>query len=110
MPRKIYAPVRGANFRPESARQRLLDYTPDMPICLTREPDNAHDSNAIQVWVGHEGNEEFVGYVGREFAEELAPRMDAGLPTSAKIDHYLSALMPVLEIVVDDGDEPKEAA
>ena len=41
---------------------------------LIREPENAHDSNAIRVEVGGY----FMGYVPKEIARWLAPEMDSG--------------------------------
>lgn len=41
---------------------------------LIREPENAHDSNAIRVEVGGY----FMGYVPRQIAGWLAPEIDSG--------------------------------
>ena len=46
-------------------------------VDLVREPDNAHDPNAIRV--EHEG--QTLGYVPREFARAWAPALDAGAIT-----------------------------
>ena len=42
---------------------------------LVREPDNAHDANAIRVALF---GEFFMGYIPKETAAHLAPMMDAG--------------------------------
>lgn len=42
------------------------------PLLLVREPDNPHDSNAIQVWA----NDRHVGYVKGTQARELARKLD----------------------------------
>lgn len=44
------------------------------PVCvdLVREPGNAYDRNALAAKVGGE----LVGYLGREFAAQLAPALD----------------------------------
>jgi hypothetical protein len=47
---------------------------PGSPLELRRDPDNAHDANAIMVLAG--GAQ--AGWVPRELAAELAPAMDAG--------------------------------
>ena len=47
---------------------------------LRRDPGNEHDPNAIQVLAGEQ-----VGWVPRELAEELAPRLDAGEAWSAVV-------------------------
>src|SRR3954447_2855771 len=52
---------------------------PGRPLKLRRDPQNPHDPNAIAV---HAGGEQ-VGWVPRELASELAPRLDAGELLSA---------------------------
>jgi hypothetical protein len=49
------------------------------PLTLRRDPDNAHDPNAIEVLAG--GHQ--IGWVPRELAAELAPEIDSGRPWSA---------------------------
>jgi hypothetical protein len=53
---------------------------PGRPLELRRDPDNAHDPNAIAV---HAAAGEQVGWVPRALASELAPELDAGGPWSA---------------------------
>ena len=52
---------------------------PGSALELRRDPGNEHDPNAIAV---HAGGEQ-VGWVPRELAAELAPRLDAGETWSA---------------------------
>ena len=52
---------------------------PGNPLELRRDPTNEHDPNAIAV---HAGGEQ-VGWVPRELAAELAPRLDRGETWSA---------------------------
>ena len=54
---------------------------PGDPLELRRDPANEHDPNAIQVLAG--GAQ--LGWVPRELAEELAPRLDAGEPWTAVV-------------------------
>jgi hypothetical protein len=54
---------------------------PGSPLELRRDPDNAHDPNAIMVLAAGEQ----VGWVPRELAAELAPRLDAGEPWAAVV-------------------------
>ncbi len=54
---------------------------PGRPLELRRDPDNAHDPNAIAVLAG--GLQ--VGWVPRELAAEVAPAIDAGEPLSAVV-------------------------
>ena len=48
---------------------------PGRALTLRRDPDNAHDPNAIAVLDAGGGQ---AGWVPRELAAELAPRLDAG--------------------------------
>jgi hypothetical protein len=54
---------------------------PGAALELRRDPANEHDANAIQVWAGALQ----IGWVPRELAAELAPRLDAGEPWSAVV-------------------------
>jgi hypothetical protein len=56
---------------------------PGAVLELRRDPDNEYDSNAIAVHAA--GGGEQLGFVPREIAEELAPRLDAGEPWSAVV-------------------------
>jgi HIRAN domain len=56
------------------------DIAPGARLELRRDPENEHDTNAIQVRAGDQ-----VGWVPRELAEELAPQLDAGRPWSAVV-------------------------
>jgi HIRAN domain len=54
---------------------------PGAPLELRRDRANEHDVNAIQVWAGGQ----HIGWVPREIAAALAPRLDAGEPWSAVV-------------------------
>ena len=54
---------------------------PGAPLRLRRDPANEHDPNAIVVEVGAA----HLGFVPRDIAAELAPRLDAGEEWSAVI-------------------------
>jgi hypothetical protein len=53
---------------------------PGRPLVLRRDAGNEHDPNAIAVDTA-DGDQ--LGWVPRELAAELAPRLDAGAPWSA---------------------------
>jgi HIRAN domain-containing protein len=58
---------------------------PGRPLELRRDPENPHDPNAVGVYgAGGEGGEQ-LGWVPREIAAELAPRIDAGDAWSAVV-------------------------
>ena len=56
---------------------------PGEPLELRRDPDNAHDPDAIQVHPVDGGAQ--VGWVPRELAAELAPELDGGRAWSAVV-------------------------
>jgi hypothetical protein len=55
---------------------------PGAPLTLRRDPANEHDPNAIAVDTAGGAQ---AGWVWRELAAELAPRLDAGEPWSAVV-------------------------
>ncbi len=65
---------KGLHAQPEGARQLVLDA--DLPVDLTyeREPTNQFDENAIILRL----DDVQIGYVAKEIAAFLAPKMDAG--------------------------------
>lgn len=113
---KFEAEIRGMHFRISdpinpSPAKLLIELLPSgAGLSLVREPENAYDSNAIQVWLPRESlpsgllgegpdGEDFelklngygwtremvadapelmLGFVGKEFAEHIAPKLDAG--------------------------------
>src|SRR4051794_39514171 len=56
------------------------DLAPGAPLTLRRDPGNPHDRQAIAVHAPAGGR---LGFVPRDVAAELAPRLDAGEPWSA---------------------------
>jgi HIRAN domain len=75
----LVAGVAGAGLHHAEALE-AADIEPGSALELRRDPDNEHDPNAIQVLAAEQ-----VGWVPRELAEELAPRLDAGEPWSAVV-------------------------
>lgn len=72
----VHFNVAGVSF---GGRQGLLHYTAraqKVHITLWRERDNKQDPNAIKVMVNADNKRFPVGYVPRELAKILAPRMD----------------------------------
>ena len=49
---------------------------------LTRDPHNAHDKNAVEVWAGRE----HIGFINRDEARVMAHQMDIGTKYEAAID------------------------
>ncbi|HEX6652867.1 MAG TPA: HIRAN domain-containing protein [Thermoleophilaceae bacterium] len=75
------AGVAGAGRHHADAIAASEAVAPGSPLELRRDPGNEHDPNAIAV---HAGGEQ-VGWVPRELAAELAPRLDAGESWSAMV-------------------------
>ncbi len=73
----MIAPLRGVQFHGRHIAGRVR---PGDPLTLVREPDNPEDQWAIRVcWRG-----DHLGYIGREVAEKLAPKIDRGAEVSAE--------------------------
>lgn len=70
----IYCKLQGLKYTIGPAQDTLRNLQRDDRLDLEREPDNPHDSNAIKVKraIYH------LGYIPKEVAKELAPRMDEG--------------------------------
>ena len=67
------------------------------PLMLVREPTNAYDPNAIQVWCG----DQHVGYVRKEQARALAAFMDQEpkIERANCILHCKDGGWPLVEVV-----------
>ena len=72
----------GVQFRPADVRNLIWDMLVDDEVTLEREPDNAHDPNAIRVL--HETGE-FIGFIERGVAASLAQWLDQGYQFRATI-------------------------
>jgi hypothetical protein len=72
--------IKGMQYRLSSSTRRLIAMQMlPLRVRLVREPENEHDENAIAVF-GYEGSFKrmHLGYVGRETAAVLAPKIDDG--------------------------------
>jgi hypothetical protein len=73
----------GLQFRwTKSGRETLARSCP-FPVDLEREPDNEHDENAVKVVIAADYKlkklrGKHLGYLRRQAAEHMAPRLDAG--------------------------------
>jgi hypothetical protein len=95
--------LRGVNFRPASAKEVVTNLEEGQKLNLEREPGNEYDENAIKVIEPESG--EFIGYVAKEIAAELAPHMDAGIAFSCMVQGFMRVGMPILEIVQTGTDD-----
>jgi hypothetical protein len=77
----IVTGVAGAGAHHAEALQ-AADAAPGASLSLVRDPGNPFDANAIAV---ESASGARLGFVARELAAELAPRLDAGEPFSALV-------------------------
>lgn len=71
----IKSEIRGAGLLGPHATKEYRALQPGQPLILTREPSNQKDPNAI---IARTVYLQPVGYVARQQAEVIAPKMDAG--------------------------------
>jgi hypothetical protein len=92
-------PCRGCFYTPAGCM--IVEIMPKgAPVICQRQPDNPYDSNAIMVL---NEDEIWFGYIGREYAAEIAPWMDQGwFFTAQKMDrvkcHTIIRLDPILPL------------
>ena len=97
-------PVRGA-FRFEERREACQRLEEDDSVRLEREPDNAHDSNAILV-LSEDDSE--LGYVPREEARAMARLLDQGAEAEARVRRLWETpngeVVPIVAAKIRRGD------
>ena len=72
--------VVGLSYRVTPAKMEDIAVDAPLQAELVREPDNNHDPNAVKVVLIEKPWENFhIGYLSREVAKELAPRLDGGM-------------------------------
>ncbi len=98
--------LRGVNFRPASAKEVVTNLEEGQKLNLEREPGNEYDENAIKVIEPESG--EFLGYVAKEIAADLATHMDDGIEFSCVVQGFMRVGMPILEIVSKDSPDEDE--
>lgn len=70
----IQTRVVGMKFADPDATQRIIKLAPGTRLDLRREPGNAHDRNAVAVYL----NQSRVGYVPASVAASVAKIIDGG--------------------------------
>jgi len=92
--------VRGMFFRGAAIVALAKLMQPGEWIILQRQPDNPYDRNAIQVLASLDCDGEFVriGFIGREYAAEIAPWMDAGWFFETSIQRVMNGY-PIVKLV-----------
>lgn len=110
--------------RPETIRERV---TEGHRVFLVREPENAHDRNAISIWTGYDEGTVLpdqtsltlqpydIGFVPREVAMDMASLLDAGYKQLAFCTKILGNAargpIPVIDVSLyhPQGNAPREA-
>jgi hypothetical protein len=75
---RMKIPVVGLNYRVTPDNQTKLARQVPMVVEFEREPFNAMDKNAIKVILGAWKPGFHIGYVPRDIAAKLAPKLDDG--------------------------------
>jgi len=72
--------VVGLSYRVTPAKMEEMSGETPLKAELVREPDNSHDPNAVAVHLIEKPYMNFhIGYLSREVAKEVAPRLDKGM-------------------------------
>ena len=96
----ITAPLVGMRHH-EGASEKLLTLGFGDPLTLVREPENAYDVNAIQVFT-LDGT--LLGYIAREHASDWAPVFDLEGTPEAHLT-FSSSGYPRVEVELGDEEE-----
>lgn len=95
-PPSYEALLRGVSHRPIEAKAVVKDLEEGDALLIEREDDNKFDANAIKVI--HDPSGEFIGYVAKEIASDLAPWMDKGWHFTCNMSGRISSSIILLEI------------
>lgn len=95
----FYTKVVGVSFVPahpdnlyalDQAQHEALQSGEPLVVVLVRNPDNAYDSNAIEVHVPALGERwAMIGHLTRPIAARLAPEIDSGVEWAAGVESVL---------------------
>lgn len=96
----------GVSFRPKETKEIVRELQMDDELRLEREPENQHDENAVKVV---NDNGDFLGYVEKDVAAEIADRLDNGDEYTCSVVGFLSELKPQLEITFEEEVEDDDA-
>jgi hypothetical protein len=76
----------GLFARPARAKDIVRLFAIGDAVELKRDPDNAYDANAIQIWAGPNADE-FIGFVEKLANAPIAADLDAGLAYTATVSN-----------------------
>lgn len=95
-PPTFEAILRGVSHRPIEAKAIVKDLEEGDSLLIERDPHNEFDANAIKVT--HEPSGEFIGFVAKEVAVDLAPWMDKGWHFTCHVNGRISSSIVLLMI------------
>ena len=99
---KISTMLVGVNFRPKATKVTVEYLRSGDILRLEREPDNPYDINAIHVMKDGAEVAEFLGFVARADAANIAPIMDGGAEVHCVVLHQNGIKEVHLEIEYPD--------
>lgn len=91
------SPLMGASFRPAEVKEQIKLLEVGDTLVLERDPENQYDANAIKILK----NGEFLGFVAKEIAGEIAPLLDEGAEAAVEVIGMAGTLKPHLQIEID---------
>lgn len=97
----IQCTLAGANFRPSEARERCKALRIGEELELEPDPENPYDSNAIKVLA----DEHFIGFIPKTDNVPVLAAINRGEDLRVTVIAFESAIKPVLEIELDEGEE-----
>lgn len=105
-PPSFEALLRGVSFRPIEAKAIVNGLQEGSTLLVEREPTNNFDKNAIRVLDPDSG--EFLGFVAKEIAVELAPWMDQGIEYTCTVGDRFSPAVVLLRLNPKEGKDVEE--
>ena len=78
----FYSKVAGVTFEGRQRYIRDMYRNSSTALILRRDRNNPYDSNAVAV-INEYGQQ--IGFLSRDVASKIAPRMDAGIKVTAKV-------------------------
>ena len=64
--------MKGLYYRPEEAKEKIVEWPLNRPVTLIREPDNQYDNFAVKVCC----DEQHVGYIPRDYSRNCSCRLN----------------------------------
>lgn len=90
-----------ANPDGSSRASIIANMSPSDTIVLERDPYNEYDSNAVKVCVVKNGTKQQIGFVAKDIASIISPKMRRGVKYNAILSEYGMYMdRPFCEIII----------